>query len=132
MEPVINSTYLKNKKQKILHNFQKDTMFSTNAPNSTSTFEVTPTISTNVAKNPIVSKFDTSTFVTPSNIFKTNSPSSLTKPFRFNEKSDIILTQILEDNSKAPLSNILSLFNNSCDTNITLLQLKNHIKFYFF
>jgi hypothetical protein len=92
MEPIINSTPLKNKKQKNLHNtiFQKDTMFCTNSPSSTSTFEATKAISIKFNKNLTFPKFDTSTLITPSNNFKINSTSSSTKAFRFNEKYILI------------------------------------------
>ena len=75
-------------------------MFYTNSPSSTSIFEATKIISTNFSKNLIFPKFDTSTLVIPSNIFKKKNPSSSTKEVCFNEKSNIILIQILKDNAK--------------------------------
>ncbi len=55
--------------------------------------------------------------------------SQLATCFYWNEKFDYTLMEILKDNWDSPLEYVVSLFNNSCNTNITKNKNKNHIQY---
>jgi hypothetical protein len=125
-EPVIDVVDLKSKKQKLIRNvnYQNNINLETSSlENECANPKDIERSTTEYGENFVFSKCIIPPITTTSTILKNNNNMPITKAFRFNEKYDIILIQIIEENPKLPMSNILSLFNTSSNTNITLIQL---------
>ena len=121
---------LRPKNKKNILNDSSRTMFDTTIPSSSSTILSSPsTIKTKVDYGKILKLFSKSNTLSSSVISNITTINQSMKSFWFNEKYDTTLIQILEENPKSSLSSILLIFNQSFNTNITLLQLEKHIKY---